>query len=171
MGVTIHFDGLTEDLSSQGEILRAIEAFAHAQGWPMKIIDSPFVKLKRVIAEENVDYEGPVSGVELQPHANTEPLRFEFDSSYFLQDYCKTQFAPLGVHVQIVELLRSIQPLFQKLDVYDEGEFFETGDSTVLQKHVEACFAKMDELLTERSDLTGPVRLENGRIVDLTSDA
>jgi hypothetical protein len=60
----------------------------------------------------------------------------EFDEILFAQGYTKTQFAPADTHVKVVELLRSLQAFFIDLKVYDEGEYWETGDLSRLKFHL-----------------------------------
>lgn len=53
--------------------------------------------------------------------------------------------------------------------VEDEGEFWESESRKVLAGHLDACFRLINAQLISRSDIQGPVRLANGRIVDLVS--
>ena len=40
----------------------------------------------------------------------------------------KTQYTPLAVHMALVDLLRQIEPLFSNFTVYDDTEYWETGN-------------------------------------------
>ena len=169
MGVTVHFEG---SLASEGSLKRVVEiaqAFASARDWSVAPIEEAKVKLQRVRCEEDWDYEGPTRGIALQPHANSDPLRLEFDSELYVQEYCKTQFAPLAIHVQVIELLRSIQSEFVKLTVEDEGEYWETSEESRLAEHLNVCFTALDEHIEKDPTLMGPVRAPSGRILDLVS--
>jgi hypothetical protein len=127
------------------------------------------VILKRVRDEEECEYSGPVKGLEIEPHENSEHFRLEFDRDLYIQEYCKTQFAPVEVHLQIVELLNLLKPLFENLQVCDEGEYFETGDLAALTQHRNSCSDVIEQYLAEPDKHYGPIRLESGRIVDVVS--
>ena len=73
--------------------------------------------LERVKDEQDWNYEGPTKGIQLQPDENCEPLILEIDENLYLQEYCKTQFADLSVHILIIDLLRQIQFYFENLTV------------------------------------------------------
>jgi len=144
-------------------------AFAKESGWLTKAIFESNALLKRVVNEQNDDYVGPTRGVEVQPHPNSEPLRFEFDRGLFVQEYCKTQFAGATTHVRIVELLHRVMHHFENLLVEDEGEFWETHDETLLESHIEKVNGLIDEMILEHPGAKGPIRLPSGRIVDVTT--
>ena len=171
MGVTIHFEGRLRDLPSFAAVLSLARGFSDAHHWPCWPIEQTHVTLKRVRNEEDWDYSGPVNGLAIEPHTDSEPFRLEFDRDLYLQEYCKTQFAPIEVHLQVVELLNLLKPLFENLQVTDEGEYFETGDLALLTQHRNSCFEVIDQYLAEPDRYQGPTRLQSGRIIDITSRA
>ena len=129
--------------------------------------DFPSKTLYRVIGEEESEYNGPVQGIKIQPSENTDPLWIEFDEHFYVQDFCKTQFADVEVHVKIVELLRRIEFCFEYLNVEDEGEYWQTENKENLQQLIDDCFNAIEEAVKENQNLTGPYRLQDGRITDL----
>jgi hypothetical protein len=167
MGVTVHFEGRATDAQSRDTVIAIAKQFAAKNDWPYEEFAETQVTLERVIDEQPVDYVGPTVGIELRPHEASEPLRLEFDEDNFCQEYCKTQFAPIETHVKVVELLRLVEPYFQKLAVVDEGEYFESGDLERLRVHLTGCFRMMEKLIAEKSNRKGPIRLPSGRIIDL----
>ncbi len=169
MGVTVHFEGSLEGLEAFRRVVAFAEEFASARNWTASIICEARAKLQRVRDERDWDYVGPTEGIALQPHPNCDPLRLEFDADLYIQEYCKTQFAPMSVHIDVVELLRGIQPEFQSFIVEDEGEYWGSGDESRLEGHLNACFSALDEHLARDSNLTGPVRDPSGRILDLVT--
>ena len=169
MGVTIHFEGELRDEDAYRRVVALAQQFAQAHGWSLEPIAESRVVLKRVRDEQDWDYEGPTRGMSLQPHENCDPLRLEFDQSLYIQEYCKTQFAPPEVHIQVVELLRRIEPEFASFSVEDEGEYWSGGDRAELGMHLDACFRALDEHLESDPNLTGPVRGPRGRIFDLVT--
>ena len=166
MGVTIHFEGRLKDEASFAAAVEVARRFSDDHQWPCQLIDEARVTLKRVRDEQPWDYTGPARGLGIQPHENSEPFRLEFDRDLYVQEYIKTQFAPIEVHVQIVELLNLLKPLFEDLQVFDEGEYFDTGDLALLTRYRTDCSRVFDRCLAKGKH-SGPVRLESGRIVDL----
>jgi len=79
----------------------------------------------------------------------------------------KTQFAPVDIHLAVIELLKLIEPCFSDLTVVDEGEYFESGDVDRLLAHLDNCFQTMEQFLAEHPSARGPVRRSDGRILDI----
>lgn len=169
MGVTIHFEGRLKSAEALTSLESDVQAFATEYGWQTKPIAESHATLKRVLNEQNDDYFGPTRGVEVQPHPDSEPLRFEFDRDLFVQEYCKTQFAGSATHVRIVELIRRLAHYFEDLHVEDEGEFWETGDEVLLEGHIGKVNGMIDEICREQPSARGPIRLPSGRIIDVTT--
>ncbi len=170
MGVTVHFEGKLRDERAYAQLLSDATDFAAGKGWPAERFLIAHTTLKRVREEKDWDYTGPTKGVELRPHPSSEPLRLEFDQDFYIQEYIKTQFAPIEVHKEIAVLLRKLSSYFTIFEVFDEGEYYETEDESLLVKHRDSCFKVLDENLANDSALRGPVRLPSGRIADLVRD-
>jgi hypothetical protein len=167
MGVTIHFEGKLKNSDSLTNALSAAARFSENLHWPIRIINEPHVTLQRVRGEQDWEYVSPVNGLEILPHEDSEPFRLEFDRDLFVQEYTKTQFAPIEIHLQIVELLQLLEPFFDELKVIDEGDYFETADLRLLANHRDSCLETLNDYLAQSPTNTGPIRLENGRILDL----
>jgi hypothetical protein len=169
MGVAILFEGRLRDEAAYGNVISTAKAVAAREGWGWREINEIRAELQRVLNEETQDYLGPVRGIVLSPHDNCEPLRFECDADRFMRDYVKTQFAPISIHIAIVELLKQLAPQFVSLTVEDEAEYWETGDRETLDRNLQSCFRAMEVMLANDPRLRGPVRLPNGRIADTHS--
>jgi hypothetical protein len=169
MGVTIHFEGRLRGSASYHRVLAVAQAFATRHGWASEPIDEAEATLLRVRDEQDWDYTGPTRGLALHPHDECDPLRLEFDRDLYVQEFVKTQFAPVETHVKVVELFRLVAPEFESLQVEDEGEYWETSDLKTLQQHVGTCLRVLEDELKARPDHHGPVRLPTGRIVDYMS--
>lgn len=167
MGVTIHFEGKLKGESSYNYVLKEAEKLAKKNKFQIYKLEEEDVKLLRVKNEEEWYYYGPVKGVEMFPHQNSEPLRLEFDRDLYIQEFVKTQYAPIDTHILIIKFLRKLSKHFLYLEVFDEGEFFETNDVSVLELHRENIAKVIDEYLTQDDKYYGPVRHENGRITDV----
>jgi hypothetical protein len=169
MGVTIHFEGRLKTPAVYSAFLDELRDYAVSHSWPCETIFEQQTILKRVRDEQAWDYSGPTFGLQLLPDPNADPLRFEFDKDYRVQEYVKTQFAGVDTHVAIIGLLRRIQPFFECLTVEDEGEFWATSEESVLATHIQKCNEVLKDLLEKNPGAKGPVRLPNGRIVDYMS--
>lgn len=167
MGVTIHFEGKLR--STEGLAALRLLARTWAASWSCEAVDlgAPKKKLSRMVNDAELEYEGPVAGVQLQPHPDAEPLMLEFDDQLIVQDYCKTQFAPIETHVEIIRFLREAEPHFEWLEVFDEGGYWETSDMAGLRKAFSDFEAARDAAIADDPTLEGPVRLASGRIADL----
>lgn len=167
MGVTIHFEGRLQGEDAYSRCIQKALAFAATQGWRLESIEPAERVLHRVRNEEDWDYSGPTRGLCVFAHDNAEHLRLEFDRDLYVQEYVKTQFAPIDVHVGIVELLSQLASEFEELSVEDEGEYWGTRDRSLLERHLNSCFAAMDDAIAADPSLSGPFRMPSGRIADL----
>jgi hypothetical protein len=166
MGVTIHFEGRLKSADDYEAVIQKAIVFAKNMRSETIQLDSPTKELQRVRGKEVLDYNGPVKGIQLQPHENSDPLVLEFDSENFIQEFCKTQFAGIGTHVAVVTFLKEIQPHFETLKVVDEGQLWETSDMENLETKFEDFFAAFARAKNENPKLAGPYRLGD-RIIDL----
>ena len=169
MGVTIHFEGRLKHPKAYPLLLDALNEYAANHNWPVMQIREEHRTLHRVRDEKDWEYSGLTFGLELQPSENSDPLRFEFDKDYFVQEFIKTQFAGSELHIEVINLFRLIQPYFDKLDICGEGDFWETSDEKLLTEHIENCDRALQKMLVENPKAKGPVRLPDGRIVDYMS--
>ncbi|HWA92595.1 MAG TPA: hypothetical protein VG889_21365 [Rhizomicrobium sp.] len=164
MGVTIHYAGRLKDEAAYDAAIAIARDFAQAQGWSCADIPEEVRHLERMSEEEEWTYDGPTRGVELHPHPQCEPVRLEFDRELYLQNYTKTQFAPIEVHIAVTGLLHALAPCFAALAVNDEAEYFDTGNRERLAQSIEWGNSTLRAL-------TGPdakvgVKLPSGRILD-----
>jgi hypothetical protein len=177
MGLTIHYQGQLESEQAYVSFIAEVTWFAEAHGWPLHAIAERERTMSRMLqpedpeAEEYEDvYVGPTRGVYVLPHAECEPLSFEFDTDLFMQDWCKTQFAGPVVHRAILELFRQTEPLFEMLDIQDEAEGWENPDPA----HLERVFASAREAIAEAAaEMPGSsvaVLTPSGRILDILGE-
>lgn len=170
MGVTIHFEGKLKSSKQFNELVETAKVFAVSKDLTFSIFEEEHKILQRVKDEKDWDYEGTTKGIMIQPDVNCDPLNLEFDKDFYVQEFCKTQFADISVHILIIELLRKIEPYFENLKVEDEGEYWKTKDINRLQKLLDNCFRAIEEAKKENKSFSGPYRLKDGRIVDLMED-
>ena len=170
MGVTIHFEGQLKSDKDLDNVISKAKNFARTNEMPYETFSEPLKKLSRLKDEQDWDYEGPTKGIKIQPDPNSDPLWLEFDKDNYIQEYCKTQFAGIDIHLKIISLLKEIQPHFNKLYVIDEGEYWDTEDETLLQNSLNNYFDAVENAKADNPKLNGPFRLEDGRIIDLMED-
>lgn len=178
MGLTLHFQGQLQSESAYADFLAAAQAFAAAHTWPAHPIAEPHRELLRTLqpedpAADEVEelYVGPIRGLILLPHPLCEPLAFEFDTDLFMQDSCKTQFAGPAIHAAILQLFRATEPLFDMLDVQDEADFWEAGESpetlATLARTFAAAQSAIEEAAAEDPGASIAVVTPSGRILDI----
>jgi hypothetical protein len=167
MGVTIHFEGKLKSQKDFDEVIEKARDFAKRRSSDIIQINNDKKLLKRVNDEQDWVYEGPVKGIQLQPHDNADPLVLEFDKDLYIQEFCKTQFSDISTHIDIIQFLRDIESHFNKLSVIDEGEFWETNDIKLLEQKFEDFFVAFDNAIQQNPKLRGPFKMSDGRIVDL----
>ncbi len=169
MGITIHFEGKLKDEAAFEKVISVAVSFANKEYWQSEIIDERNAQLSRFCDDKDWDYGGPTRGIAMYPHAQCEPFRLEFDRDLFVQEYVKTQFAPATVHINIILLLKEIASEFVSLKVFDEAEYWETGNKDTLDYHLSSISRRIEESLASEPYLQAGVRLTSGRIVDLIS--
>lgn len=168
MGVTIHFEGRLRNRAAMADLLQFARRFASERGWVTKEIDQANVKLARVDEDEkDCDYIGPVIGAELIPGNDCEPIKLEFDSTFYVQEWTKTQFAGAEMHVTICDFLQAIEQYFETFKVNDEAEYWETGDVELVKSHLANCERVIEELRQEHPSAKVKVKQPDGRIVDI----
>ncbi len=170
MGVTIHFEGQLSSSNNFDKVIDVSKKFAELNHWEYFIFQEDNKLLERIKDEQDWNYEGSTKGIQLQPDSNSDPFILEFDENLYVQEFCKTQFADLSVHILIINFLKQIQPYFDNFTVDDEGEYWDTFDVKLLQQHVDNCNHASDEMKRENNKMNGPFRLKNGRIIDLMED-
>jgi hypothetical protein len=168
MGVTIHFEGKLRDRAAMTNLMQLARRFASEHGWATDEINEPTVKLSRVDENErDCDYLGPVSGLKLIPGNDCEPIKLEFDSDLYVQEWTKTQFAGAEMHLTICDFLHAIEPYFETFKVNDEAEYWDKRDIKLLNKYLADCDRVIEEYLQAHPTAKLKVRESNGRIVDL----
>ena len=169
MGVTINFEGKLKSDADFQVVMKIAKEFAEVNDMAFFYFEETEKFLQRVKQEKNWDYKGSTRGIRIQPDSNSDPLLLEFDRDNYIQEYCKTQFVDIEIHIKIINFLRQIEYYFSELRINDEGEYWETSDAELLQEHIDNCFRAIDDAKKENYKLSGPFRIADGRIVDLMS--
>jgi len=164
MGVTIHYKGKLNSADDIDSFCEEMEDIAKSMGWKCSAFDFD--------DKSNV----PLKGVIIGPHEKSEPLPFMVDKNGFLRNpfmlefskgddeftwfnHIKTQFAPIENHIAVIKLLKYIQQKYiSNLDVYDEGEYWQTGNEKILKRKIDFLNSVMDQL----EDVLSTIEIEEG---------
>lgn len=169
MGVTINFEGQLKSNADFDQVMKIAKEFAEVNHMAFSYFEETDKLLQRVKEEKDWDYQGLTRGIRIQPDVNSDPLLLEFYRDNYIQEYCKTQFVDVEIHMKIINFLRQIEPHFNELIINDEGEYWETSNVDLLQNRIDDCFRAIDDAKKENDKLSGPFRIADGRIVDLMS--
>jgi hypothetical protein len=151
-GVTIHFEGTAKSAADVSSVLTTAAEFAKNHGW--MVVQVPAAS-------------GKLSGVVLYPHNMSEPVWLQFGMDLSLRDSVKTQFAGANVHIEVIRLFDALKPILKSLSINDEGEYWEKRDPLVLENHLNEVRESLRQMKREEPAMYGPVKLKDGRIVDL----
>ena len=166
-GVTIHYSGKVSDAAMVEKVLSKARTFADKHHWKVEDASADSGQLQRQVGEKEMVYRTRIRGLRISVAPQCEPLCLQFGEDCVLTDFVKTQFAGAEAHIGVVELLEAIQPLFKSMEVYDEGEYWETHKKITLLRNLEAVDLMIAHVRKEHPNVHGPIFLANGRIVDL----
>jgi hypothetical protein len=169
VGVTIHFEGQLKDEAAYQGLLEVVCSIASVEAWLTEAIESKATTLSRVRDERDWDYVGPVKGIVIFVAKDCDPVRLEFDSDLYVQEFTKTQFAGVQVHLKVLELLKALRPFFRDLTVEDEGEYWETGNLQALSDHMNRAQNAIEAELEKYPHGQMKVKSPSGRIMDLVT--
>jgi len=172
MGVTIHYKGKLNSADDIDLFYEEMEDIAKSMGW------------KHSVFNFDLKDKEPLKGVIIQPHPNSESLQLisdqqgnlrnafamEFageDSELTYLNFIKTQFAPVENHIAVIKLLKYIQQKYiSNLDVYDEGEYWQTGSEKILKQKIDFLNSVMDQL----EDVLNTIEIEKGSSAESIAD-
>lgn len=152
MGVTIHYRGHAASEEAVQRILDIAEQFAIRKEWWRHRRDCDG-ELLRFSGEgddvEVIEYEGRIRGIAIIVEPGEETVRLEFDDDLYTWWFTKTQSMRLESHIEIIELLREIEPHMRDFEVTDEGGYWETNDRDQLHQRRERNVAHIKRLVWE----------------------
>ncbi len=153
MGVTIFYKGKLNHPDLTNNFLEEMADIAKAMEWDFKPINN-----------KGKFQESLLNGIIIYPHKDSESLDMVIDQKghlrniimmkyapekpeYAYENFIKTQFAPVEIHIAIVKLFRYIQKRYMSnLKIIDEGSYWETGDAGLLKKKIDFLNTKIREL-------------------------
>jgi hypothetical protein len=111
-GVTVHYSGTLKPGVEPKYVLDQAAAFARTQKWA---------------------YQSASGELTIFPDAWCEPIHLKFTGAMLAEDFVKTQYAPPTVHVAVIDLFGAIEPSFAALEIFDEGEYWQSRDIAKLK--------------------------------------
>lgn len=143
MGLTIHYSGKLRNPAILPSLIEEAADISQTMQWPYEVIDkTPDV---------------PVGGILIAPEGS-EPLWLTFHEEGFMCNpmlyayvqevegkgipqeaeqwlFTKTQYAGVEVHMALIRLMRHLsQKYFEKFEVHDESQYWETNDEDLCRK-------------------------------------
>jgi len=169
MGITIHYKGKLNDPAEIDTVVDFVQQRAVAKGWSWTHIDDDWeAEIDAQLVHTSKGHQdltgnAGLKGFSLDIDPKCESVPLLFDSSGYLRSIAsfydpesvqngdtiavKTQFATSEAHIQIVELLRELKQRFiADLEVMDEGGYWETKDSSELEKNMTGLKKNIDFL-------------------------
>jgi hypothetical protein len=153
MGISIHYKGSLNQANLIDSFCEEMEAIAKEMEWKYLCIidtgDSTEIPLKGVIISPHKDSEYLILTVD-----PTGTLRNAFMMKFIKKhedltflNFIKTQFAPVEIHIAVVQLLRYIrQKYMSNLYVLDDGCYWETSDADLLRNKIAFLNSMMDKV-------------------------
>ena len=173
-GVTIHYEVALSNADDVAALKRAACDIALNNEWSCvdladqdqgQVLDSITLRFVREIEAG----DQPLDGVVIHPHEMSEPVNLVFGPSLIHKNFVKTQFAGPRVHAQIVDMLRKLSPLLRSIEVIDEADYWESGNSRDMEAAFASVDAQIEAIKRDRRDVHGPVKLSDGRILDIVA--
>jgi len=150
MGITIHYKGKLNSTDLIDPFCEEVEDIAQSMNWDYTIVEEK--------DPDKIQFKGLV----IKPHPSSEFLQFAIDkngnlrnsfilensgkdSKYSFSNHIKTQFAPIEIHMAIIKLLKYLQQTYiSNLDVYDEGDYWQTGSESILKEKFDFLKTRME---------------------------
>ncbi|MFO7870565.1 MAG: hypothetical protein R6V03_03935 [Kiritimatiellia bacterium] len=181
MGVSIHYRGRLDDIALLPSLRDEVGDMANSMGWPSTILNDDWSKSPDATLANGGRVEGHLGlkGIQITPHADSEPLALFFDRQGYLRSPMtmllildgtlqretawvpmKTQFSGPDTHVWVIGLLKYLKTHYlSNLEVSDESGYWDTGDRRKLAESMALLNGKLQNLWTT---------ISSGRMGDLS---
>lgn len=167
MGITIHYRGRVNPKLKIREFYIYSKLICDEKKWAISGMFETEGLAKLVQMDGEIPYEGKLASFTIETHENCEPVQFQITSEGYFNNWCKTQFAPIEVHIGLVDYFAQVKIKLSELVIQDEGGFWESRDKEALEDRIVACYLEMQKSKDDDSGYYGPVKSDNGRITDL----
>lgn len=147
MGITIHYKGKLNNPDLLNDLTDEMVAISKETEWKYELID------------DKVQY---VKGIIMRPHIKSETFSLLFNKNLDLVSIAalslgecnkegphvssiKTQYAPLEIHILVINLLKYLKNKYiSDLEVFDDGNYWNTMDKNVLKKNMDFLASRID---------------------------
>lgn len=167
MGITIHYRGRISPKSPARQFYILAGLICKEKGWAISDLMETNGPAVLIQMDGEIPYEGKLLSFSIDPHEHCEPLNFQITGEGYFKNWCKTQFAPMDIHMGIVDLFDQVKIKLSELVIQDEGGYWEFRDARVLEERIVQCFLEIQKSKEDDPEYYGPVKSENGRITDL----
>lgn len=184
MGLTFYYKGKLRDINRIDELKKEVQDICISMNWPYQLW--PLKSLKKTKTENQSHptiYD--LRGISLTPE-NCETLSLTFlpdgrliSPVYFTHSegkkprgldfylFVKTQFAGADTHLALMKLMIHLQQkYFEKLEVQDEGRYWETRDEKVLR----LSFHQYEELFKKVADALSGIESDPDETPEVIAD-
>ncbi len=165
MGLTIHYSGKLRNPANLPALIEEAIDISESMHWPYEVIE----RLSDV----------PVNGILIAPEGS-EPLWLTFHEAGFMCNpilysyvrdaegveipedaeqwlFTKTQYAGVDAHMAMIKLMRHLsQKYFEKFELHDESQFWETDDVAVCR----ARFGEYDRMMGMVGDALDSINID-----------
>lgn len=156
MGITIHFRGKIKPLTGIQSLVDDFQSIAEGLKWKYKILDYDFSEsqsLKGIVLSPHLKSESLFLLFDTQSNLNNPiGIQFEKRNKQHKWNSIKTQFAPLHIHIAVAKMLQCVKSKYiPKLEVFDEGDYWNTGNQEGLDERREILNRAMDLLEEDKN--------------------
>lgn len=166
MGLSLHYSGRLSHPDLLAPLIEEVQDIARIYKWPFTIHHTEFP----TGSFQNEAHDNRLYGISFTPpDCETVPICFlsngsmsaasllrfyghstdEEEKKYLYMISVKTQFAGWQIHALIVGLLKYLsKKYFSQFEVSDEGLYWETGDTTILQQTFSGYTALLESVST-----------------------
>ncbi len=165
MGLSINYSGSFKKKASLEAMIDEVKDIAEIYEWKYTIANARFPKN----SFDKIEYDGKLYGISFTP-PNSETISLTFlsngkmcsgarlkffgnsdnenDKLYLYMLCSKTQYAGSTNHKIIIHLLKYLsQKYFQDFKLTDEGNYWETGDESILEKNFKTYNDLVDDVV------------------------
>jgi hypothetical protein len=167
MGITIHYRGRVNPKLKIKEFYIYCKLICDEKKWSISSMEETSGPALLIQMDGEIPYDGKLVSFAIDAHENCEPVQFQITSEGYFNNWCKTQFAPLEIHMGIVDMFAQVKIKLAELVIRDEGGYWETRDAGALEERIVDCYLEIQKSKDEDPEYYGPVKSENGRITDL----
>ena len=134
MGLSFHYSGRIREHDKIDALVEEVKDMSKDLNWTYNILDDDQIKGILVSTEESE----PLWFTFVPDGRTCNVINLQYtdpDDKYYSLCAVKTQYAGPEVHMAMIKMLRYIsEKYFSEIEVFDEGEYWETGDEENLRK-------------------------------------